>query len=43
MDRYTAGDLGTSGLSKQISKEFNISEKYVYDMILKIKKGDTPV
>ena len=42
MDRYTAGDLGTSGLAKQISKEFNISKKYVYDMILKIKKGDTP-
>jgi len=40
MDRYTYGDLGTSGLAKQISKEFNISKKYVYDMILKIKKGD---
>ncbi len=43
MDRYKAGDLGTSDLSKQISKEFNISKKYVYDTILKIKKGDTPL
>ena len=41
--RYTTGDPGTSGLTKQISKEFNISKKYIYDMILKIKKGNTPV
>jgi len=43
IERLSTGDPGTSGLAGQISKEFNMSKKYVYDMILKIKKGDTPV
>ncbi|MCD4721548.1 MAG: 16S rRNA (cytidine(1402)-2'-O)-methyltransferase [Desulfobacula sp.] len=34
--KLSTTDLGTSGLAKQISKEFNLSKKQVYDMILKI-------
>ncbi|RLC00570.1 MAG: 16S rRNA (cytidine(1402)-2'-O)-methyltransferase, partial [Deltaproteobacteria bacterium] len=33
--RISATDLGTSGLAKQISKEFNLSKKQVYDMIIR--------
>jgi len=36
--RISATDLGTSGLAKQISKEFNLSKKQVYDMILKLNQ-----
>jgi len=36
--RLSTTDLGTSGLSKQISKEFNLSKKHVYDMILKLNQ-----
>ena len=43
IERLSTSDFRTSALARQISKEFNISKKYVYDMILKIKKGDTPV
>jgi len=34
--RLSTTDLGTSGLARQISKEFNLSKKHVYDMILKL-------
>jgi 16S rRNA (cytidine1402-2'-O)-methyltransferase len=40
IERLSISDLGTSALARQISNEFNMSKKYVYDMILKIKKGD---
>ena len=43
IERLSTSDPGTSALAGQISKEFNISKKYVYDTILKIKKGDTPL
>ncbi|RLC17594.1 MAG: 16S rRNA (cytidine(1402)-2'-O)-methyltransferase [Deltaproteobacteria bacterium] len=36
--RISATDLGTSGLAKQISKEFNLSKKQVYDMIIKLNQ-----
>ena len=36
--RISTTDLGTSGLAKQISKEFNLSKKQVYDMILKLNQ-----
>lgn len=38
LERLSTTDLGTSGLAKQISKEFNVSRKQVYDIILK-KRG----
>lgn len=34
LDRLSNTDLGTSGLAKQVSKEYNLSKKDVYDMIL---------
>ena len=37
--RISATDLGTSGLAKQISKEFNLSKKQVYNMILRLNQG----
>lgn len=36
LDRISSTNLGTSGLARQISKEFNLSKKIVYDMILKL-------
>ncbi len=39
IERLSNNVLGTSGLAKQISREYNLSKKYVYDMILNIK-GD---
>jgi len=36
--RISATDLGTSGLAKQISKEFNLSKKQVYDMIIRLNQ-----
>ena len=39
IERLSTSDLGTSALARQISNEFNLSKKYVYDMILKIKRG----
>jgi len=36
IDRLSITDLGTSGLAKQISREYNLSKKLVYDMILNI-------
>ncbi len=43
IERFQTNDLGTSGLAKQIAGEYNLSKKHIYDMILKIKKGDFPV
>jgi 16S rRNA (cytidine1402-2'-O)-methyltransferase len=37
IDRLSGNKLGTSGLAKQISKEFHLSKKLVYDMILQIQ------
>ena len=37
MNRLPGNALGTSGLAKQISKEFHISKKLVYDMIIQIQ------
>jgi 16S rRNA (cytidine1402-2'-O)-methyltransferase len=39
LDRLSTNDLGTSGLAKQISKEFNLPKKKVYDTILKLNQG----
>ena len=39
LTRLPTTDLGTSGLAKQISEEFNLSKKQVYDMILKLNQG----
>lgn len=36
LDRLSTTDLGTSNLARQISNEFNLSKKQVYDMILKL-------
>ena len=38
IERLSTTDLGTSGLARQISKEFNLSKKQVYDMILKLNQ-----
>jgi 16S rRNA (cytidine1402-2'-O)-methyltransferase len=38
IDRLSNNVLGTSGLAKQISREFNLSKKQVYDMILNIQE-----
>jgi 16S rRNA (cytidine1402-2'-O)-methyltransferase len=35
--RLSRNDLGTSGLASQISKEFNLSKKQVYDTILRLR------
>ncbi len=43
LTRLSTNSLGTSYLAKQIAKEFNFSKKYIYDMILKIQKGGTPL
>ena len=37
-ERLTHTNIGTSSLAKQISIEYNLSKKRVYDMILQIKK-----
>ncbi len=37
IERLSTNVLGTSGLAKQISKEFNLSKKQVYDMIVNIQ------
>lgn len=34
--RLSTTDLGTSGLARQISKEYNLSKKRVYEMILRL-------
>ncbi len=36
LERLPASDLGTSGLAGQISKEFGLSKKSVYDTILRL-------
>jgi len=36
--RLSTTDLGTSGLAKQISNEFNLSKKQIYGMILKLSQ-----
>jgi len=38
LDRLSTTDLGTSGLAKQVSKEFNLSKKQVYDLVLKLTR-----
>lgn len=38
--RLSTTDLGTSGLARQISKEFNLSKKKVYDRILRLNQGE---
>ena len=38
IERLSNNVLGTSGLAKQISREFNLSKKQVYDMILNIQE-----
>jgi 16S rRNA (cytidine1402-2'-O)-methyltransferase len=37
--RLKTTDLGTSDLARQISKEFKVSKKHVYDIILKLNQG----
>ncbi len=34
VDKLSLTDIGTASLAKQISQKYNISKKYVYDMIL---------
>jgi len=40
-ERLPTSGLGTSGLAKQISKEFNLSKKQVYEIILKLQNLKT--
>jgi len=39
ISRLATTDLGTSDLARQISNEFNLSKKQVYDMILRLNQG----
>jgi len=39
LSRLSDTDLGTSKLSRQISKEYNLSKKYVYEKILKLQNS----
>ena len=39
LERLSTTDLGTSGLARQISKEFKLSKKQVYDKILRLNQG----
>ena len=39
LDRLSTTDLGTSDLAGQISKEFKVSKKQVYGIILKLNRG----
>ncbi len=41
LDRLSTTDLGTSDLARQISKEFKVSKKQVYDTILKSNQSDS--
>lgn len=37
LERMTISNLGTSGLAKQISTEFNLSKKKIYDLIVDLE------
>ncbi len=39
IERMAHTDLGTSALAKEISKEFNLSKKSIYDLILALQSG----
>ena len=41
ISRLATTELGTSDLARQISKEFNLSKKQVYDTILKSNQSDS--
>ncbi|WP_457552411.1 16S rRNA (cytidine(1402)-2'-O)-methyltransferase [Desulfobacula sp.] len=39
-EKLAATDIGTSDLARQISKEFKVSKKYVYNIILKLRTAN---